>query len=315
MLRELGGPALAIAMLGAIESLLSAVIADGVTGKKHDPDSELVGLGLGNIVAPFFGGIAATGALARTATSIRAGAQTPFACVIHSLFVLASVVLASKLVAFVPMASLGALLLLVAWNMSELEHFKHILKVAPRSDVLVLLTCFALTVAFDMVVAVSVGVVLAALLFMRRMSEATSGRVMATSTGDENRKLPEGVTLYEIAGPLFFGAAQKAIASINRVAGDENRAVVLALGGVSVIDASGLVALESACEKLQRLGKIVVIAGPLPHPRSVFDKSKLEVVHDRVFISETLEEALQLASDLILLTPASVRAPAEQPAH
>jgi SulP family sulfate permease len=314
MLRELGGPALAIAMLGAIESLLSAVIADGVTGKKHDPDAELVGLGLGNIVAPFFGGIAATGALARTATSIRAGAQTPFACVIHSFFVLAAVVLGSKLVAFVPMASLGALLLLVAWNMSELEHFKHILKVAPRSDVLVLLTCFALTVAFDMVVAVSVGVVLAALLFMRRMSELTSGRVTATLGGDENRKLPGGVTLYEIAGPLFFGAAQKAVASINRLGGDDSRVVVLALGSVPVIDASGLVALESACEKLQRLGKIVVITGPLPHPRSVFDKSNLEVVHDRVFIAETLEEGLQLATDLILLTPASVRAPAEQPA-
>jgi sulfate permease, SulP family len=309
MLRELGGPALAIAMLGAIESLLSAVIADGATGKKHDPDAELVGLGLGNVIAPFFGGIAATGALARTATNIRAGAQSPFACVIHSLFILVAVMLGSKLVAFVPMASLGALLLLVAWNMSELRHFRHILKVAPRSDVLVLLTCYGLTVAFDMVVAVSVGVVLAALMFMKRMSEMTSGRVMAAPSADENRKLPKGVTLYEIAGPLFFGAAQKAIASVSRIAGDDNRVVVLSLGRASVIDATGLVALESACEKLQRLGLIVVIAGPLPHPRSVFDKSNLEVVNDRVFISETLDEALQLASDLILLTPPSLRAP------
>src|SRR6202034_3089004 len=119
----------------------------------------------------------------------------------------------------VPMASLGALLLLVAWNMSELRHFRHILKVAPRSDVLVLLTCYGLTVAFDMVVAVSVGVVLAALMFMKRMSEMTSGRVMAAPSADENRKLPKGVTLYEIAGPLFFGAAQKAIASVSRIAG------------------------------------------------------------------------------------------------
>ncbi len=311
MLRELGGPALAIAMLGAIESLLSAVIADGVTGKKHDPDAELVGLGLGNIVAPFFGGIAATGALARTATSIRAGAQSPFACVVHSIFVLAAVVLGSKLVAYVPMASLGALLLLVAWNMSELQHFRHILKVAPRGDVLVLLTCYGLTVAFDMVVAVSVGVVLAALMFMRRMSEMTSTHIQTGEEGaDEARKLPAGVTLYEIAGPLFFGAAQKAIASIARVAGDDSRVIVLGLGSVPVIDATGLVALESACEKLQRLGKIVVIAGPLPRPRSVFDKANLEVVHDRVFITETLELALQLASDLILLTP--VNAPGER---
>jgi SulP family sulfate permease len=147
------------------------------------------------------------------------------------------------------------------------------------------------------------------------MSEFTSGRVMGTTGGDESRKLPAGVTLYEIAGPLFFGAAQKAIASINRMGGDESRVIVLALGSVPVIDATGLVALESACEKLQRLGKIVVIAGPLPQPRSVFDKSNLEVVHDRVFISETLEEALQLAHDLILLTPQSVRGPALEPAH
>jgi SulP family sulfate permease len=222
--------------------------------------------------------------------------------VIHSLFVLAAVLLGSSLVAYVPMASLAALLLLVAWNMSELRHFARIVKVAPRSDVLVLVTCYGLTVAFDMVVAVSVGVVLAALLFMRRMSELTTSRVLTTPTGDGSRKLVKGITLYEIAGPLFFGAAQKAIALIARVDMD-SKVVVLALGSVPVIDASGLVALESACEKLQRAGKIVVIAGPLPHPREVFEKANLEVVHDRVFIAETLEEGLQLASDLILLTP------------
>ena len=164
LLRELLPAAFAIAMLGAIESLLSAVIADGMTGKRHDPDAELVGLGIGNIVAPFFGGIAATGALARTATNIRAGARSPIAAVIHAGVVLASMVLLAPLLAYLPMASLAALLLLVAWNMSELRHFVHILRVAPRSDVFVLLTCFVLTVLFDMVVAVSVGVVLAALL-------------------------------------------------------------------------------------------------------------------------------------------------------
>ena len=311
-LRELGGAALAIAMLGAIESLLSAVIADGVTGKKHDPDSELVGLGLGNIIAPFFGGIAATGALARTATNIRAGAVSPIACVVHSLFVLAAILLGSGLVAYIPMASLAALLLLVAWNMSEVRHFGHIVKVAPRGDVLVLVTCFVLTVAFDMVVAVSVGVVLAALLFMRRMAELTSSRLLDTPEGDESRKLAKGITLYEIAGPLFFGAAQRAIASIARV-GADSRVVVLALGSVPVIDGSGLVALESACEKLQRAGKIVVLTGPLPEPREVFVKANLEVANDRVFIVPTLQEGLQLASDLILLTPQGDRAWPEEP--
>jgi hypothetical protein len=216
--RELLGPALAIAMLGAIESLLSAVIADAMTGKKHDPNAELVGLGLGNIVAPFFGGIAATGALARTATNIRAGATSPIAAVVHSLTVLAAVLVLAPLVAYVPMAALSALLLLVAWNMSDVRHFVHTVRVAPRSDVAVLLTCFFLTVVFDMVVAISVGVVLAALLFMKRMSEMTSSRVVGTGdTRDETRTLPPGVVLYEIAGPLFFGAAQRAMVALDTV--------------------------------------------------------------------------------------------------
>ena len=192
--RELVGPALAIAMLGAIESLLSAVIADAMTGKKHDPNGELLGQGLGNIVAPFFGGIAATGALARTATNIRAGATSPIAAVIHSLFVLAAVLVAAPLVAYVPMAALAALLLLVAWNMSDVRHFVHTLRVAPKSDVAVLLTCFFLTVVFDMVVAIGVGVVLAALLFMKRMSRAHELALAGHgSQQDETRTLPPGV--------------------------------------------------------------------------------------------------------------------------
>ena len=159
-----------------------------MTGKKHDPNAELVGLGIGNIVAPFFGGIAATGALARTATNIRAGATSPIAAAIHSLVVLAAVLVAAPLVAYVPMASLAALLLLVAWNMSDVRHFVHIVRVAPRSDVAVLVTCFVLTVVFDMVVAIGVGVVLAALLFMKRMSELTNARdLRPSSTTDEER--------------------------------------------------------------------------------------------------------------------------------
>ena len=305
--RELLPAALAIAMLGAIESLLSAVIADGMTGKKHDPNAELVGLGIGNIVAPFFGGIAATGALARTATNIRAGATSPFAAVIHSLVVLAAVLVAAPLVAYVPMAALAALLLLVAWNMSDLHLFSHTVRVAPRSDVAVLLICFVLTVVFDMVVAIGVGVVLAALLFMKRMSELTSTRVLAPqSQQDETHVVPKGVTLYEIAGPLCCGAAQRAMSAIQTV-GDGSRVVVLALGTVSTIDATGLVALESAIEQLRVAKKLVVIAGPLPEPRRVFERANLEVAHDHVFLADTLEEGIQLAQDLIVLTPASVR--------
>ena len=299
--RELLSPALAIAMLGAIESLLSAVIADATTGKKHDPNAELVGLGLGNIVAPFFGGIAATGALARTATNVRAGATSPIAAVVHSLVVLAAVLVAAPLVAYVPMAALAALLLLVAWNMSDVRHFAHTVRVAPRSDVVVMLACFVMTVVFDMVVAIGVGVVLAALLFMKRMSEMTSSRLLAPlSQQDENRRLPEGVALYEIAGPLFFGAAQRAMQAIETVGGNA-RAVVLALGSVPVIDATGLVALESAIERLRVAKKLVVIAGPLPEPRRVFEKANFEVAHEHVFLADTLDEGIRLARDLTLL--------------
>lgn len=310
MVRELVPPAFAIAILGAIESLLSAVIADAMTGKKHDPNAELVGLGLGNIVAPFFGGIAATGALARTATNIRAGATSPVASAVHSLCVLASVLIAAPLVAYVPMASLAGLLLVVAWNMSDARHFAHTLRVAPRSDVVVLVLCFVLTVVVDMVSAIGVGVVLAALLFMKRMSELTSARVIAPSSMQDSdaAPLPPGVAVYEIAGPLFFGAAERAMGALETV-GPRVRAVVLALGTVPVIDATGLVALESALARLRHGKKLVVIAGPLPEPRTVFDKANLEVVHENVFIAESLDKGIELARDLLLLTPASVRPP------
>jgi SulP family sulfate permease len=301
--RDLLSPALAIAMLGAIESLLSAVIADAMTGKKHDPNAELVGLGLGNVIAPFFGGIAATGALARTATNVRAGATSPIAAVVHSATVLVAILVAAPLVAYVPMAALGALLLLVAWNMSDVRHFLHTVRVAPRSDVAVLLLCFVLTVVFDMVVAIGVGVVLAALLFMKRMSEMTSSRILdARSDEDETRSLPPGVVVYEIAGPLFFGAAQRAMVAIDTV-GVGARVIVLALGSVPVIDATGLVALESAIERLRLAKKLVVIAGPLPEPRRVFDKANLEVAHEHVFLADSRQQGIQLAHDLILLTP------------
>jgi sulfate permease, SulP family len=314
-IRELLSPALAIAMLGAIESLLSAVIADAMTGKKHEPNAELVGLGIGNLVAPFFGGIAATGALARTATNIRAGATSPIAAVVHSLTVLAAVIVAAPLVAYVPMAALAALLLLVAWNMCDVNHFAHMLRVAPRSDVAVLLTCFVLTVAFDMVVAIGVGVVLAALLFMKRMSELTSSRILGASPQeekDESRSLPKGVSVYEIAGPLFFGAAQRAMGAID-TAGVGARVIVLALGMVPTIDATGLVALESALERLRRAKKLVVIAGPFPEPHSVFAKANLEVAHEHVFLADSLEQGVRLAQDLILLAPETARASSVSP--
>ncbi|HEY2406766.1 MAG TPA: C4-dicarboxylic acid transporter DauA [Polyangiaceae bacterium] len=296
-INQLGSAAFAIAMLGAIESLLSAVIADGMTGKKHDPDAELIGLGIGNLIVPFFGGIAATGALARTATNIRAGARSPIAAIVHSLVVLLAVLLLAPLVAFVPMASLAALLLLVAWNMSEVRHFLNVMRIAPKSDVFVLLLCFVLTVVFDMVIAVSVGVVLAALLFMRRTAELTHTRVLDGGQGESEYDLIAGVSLYEIAGPLFFGAAQHAMSALGTV-GSDSKVIVLALGRVPSIDATGFVALESALQRLRSAKKLVVVSGPLPEPRAIFQKANLPGHHEHVFFSDTLASGIALAKQL-----------------
>lgn len=294
-LRALLPAAVAIAALGAIESLLSAVIADGMTGTKHDPDAELLGLGLGNIVAPFFGGIAATGALARTATNIRSGATSPIAAATHAVVILLAILLLAPLIAYVPMAALAGLLLLVAWNMSELRHFMHIVRFAPRSDVMVLLTCFFLTVIFDMIVAVSVGVVLAALLFMRRMAELTQARFLEPSVRESaGIELPAGVALYQIAGPLFFGAAQKAVGAIETV-GASSKVLILDLEEVPTMDATGLVALESALERLR--GRRVILARPSLGVRALLERAQLQLRYQNLAVSDDLEAAVRLAAE------------------
>lgn len=291
LLRSLIGPAFAIAAFGAIESLLCAVVADGMTGKKHDSDVELFAQGVGNLVAPLFGGIAATGAIARTATGIRAGARSPVAAVVHAAFVLAAVLLLAPLLGYLPMASLAALLLVVAWNMSDARHFVRVARVAPKSDMLVLMTCFTLTVVFDMVVAVGVGIVLAALLFMRRMSEISGVRVSEDYHPHLKDPHLKDVVVYEIAGPLFFGAAEKAIATIERVRG-KARAVILVMDAVPVIDVTGLVALETVIEKLQAHGTLVVMAGVQPQPRQALEKAGLREVPGKLAMCDDDDEAI-----------------------
>jgi SulP family sulfate permease len=267
--------AFAIALLGAIESLLCAVVADGMTGGRHEPDAELIGLGLGNIVAPFFGGFAATGAIARTATGIRAGGRTPVAVVIHSLVLLASMVLLARALGYVPMAGMAALLLVVAWNMADANHFARIVRIAPRSDVVVLLVCFGLTVAFDMVVAVVVGVVLAAMLFMRRMVEISGAELIGGAEGHAVAGLPPGVVFYDVAGPLFFGAAEKALEALTVVGGGVHT-VIMDLEDVPAIDATGLVALETTIERLNSQGIKVVLSGVRPQPLRALAKAGFE---------------------------------------
>jgi SulP family sulfate permease len=294
LLRELLPSAFTIAMLGAIESLLSAVVSDGMTGHTHDPDAELMAQGTGNLIAPFFGGIAATGAIARTATNVRAGARSPIAAIVHSAFVLLAVLLLAPLLGYLPMASLAALLLLVAWNMSEKEHFAHMLRVAPRADVVVLLLCFGLTVLFDMVVAVSVGVLLASLMFMKRMADVSQVRLVDHHPLQLDTPLPPGVLVYEVAGPLFFGAAQQAMSALKRV--DHSvRVVILDLRSVPAIDATGLVGLESAFERLWKAQVFVICAGVQPQPLRAMARAGWRDRHGRLAIYRSLERAIDEA--------------------
>jgi sulfate permease, SulP family len=294
--RALLAGAFAIAMLGAIESLLSAVVADGMARTRHDPDAELLALGVGNIVVPFFGGIPATGAIARTATNVRAGARSPVASMVHAVTILVAVLALAPLIGYLPMAALAALLLLVAWNMSEIKHFGYMLRVAPRSDIAVLLTCYALTVMIDMVTAVIAGVLLAAVLFIRRMAEISGGRVV-----DESEHLaalrgpiPKGVLVYDMAGPLFFGAAQKAMGALRDTA-DSTRVVIFDMDEVPSMDVTGLVALESVIRGLMKDRRFVILAAVREQPAEILKRAGLHEEPGRLRMSPNLDTALETA--------------------
>ena len=293
--RELLPSAFAIAMLGAIESLMAAVVADGMSGTRHDPNAELIALGIGNLLCPLFGGIAATGALARTATNIRAGARSPFAAAMHSIFILACTIVLAPLVAYLPMAALAALLIIVARNMSEARHFARLLRIAPSNDVLVMVTCFTLTVVFDMVIAVSVGVVLAALLFMRRMAMTTTVVLEQPAELGIAVELPPGVRLYEIAGPMFFGAAKSAMEAIARVGVGNDHTFVLNMQHVPTIDVTGLVALESMLDRLFRIRIKVIFAGLTPEVADLLDRAGIKREPGRLAYAPDIETAISMA--------------------
>lgn len=292
VIRELLPSAFAIAMLGAIESLMAAVVADGMGNSRHDPNSELIALGIANIVCPFFGGIAATGALARTATNIRAGARSPLAAAMHAMFVLACTIVLAPLVSYLPMASLAALLIVVARNMSEARHFVRLARIAPKHDVIVMMTCFVLTVVFDMVIAVTVGVVLAALLFMRRMSVLTKAEL--GSATKLKLDVPSGVRVYEIAGPLFFGAAKSAMEALHTV-GDADHTYVLDMRSVPTIDATGLVALESLLDRLHRSRVHVIFAALTPEVNDMFQRAGFRREPGKLAYAPDVETAVSMA--------------------
>jgi sulfate permease, SulP family len=244
---KLIGPAFTIALLGSIESLLSAVVADGMTGTKHNSNQELIGQGIANIFSPLFGGFASTGAIARTATNIRNGGTSPIAGIVHALTLVAIVLLLAPLASHIPLCALSAILFVVAYNMSELHRFSHMVRTAPKADVAVLLITFLLTVFGDLVIAVNIGVLLACLLFMKRMSETfviEQQPIEALIVTPENIdfKLPPKTVIFTMEGPFFFGAAQHLESALEDVHGHAN-ILVLRLGQVPFIDATGTQAL------------------------------------------------------------------------
>jgi SulP family sulfate permease len=266
---QLVGPAFAIALLGAIESLLTAVVADGMTGTRHDSNQELIGQGLANMLTPLFGGFAATGAIARTATNIRNGASSPVAGVTHALFLFLVILLLAPWAAHVPLAALAAILFFVAWNMADVRHVKRQLTIGAAADRLLLITTFVLTVFVDLVVAVNVGVVLAALLFVRRMAESVSVREQVFG-GDQEAaqpvsteqqvRLPRNVLVYRIEGPFFFGAAQMLGSALERLQFGVDT-VVIRLGRVPFLDATGLQTLYEIVHRFRHRKIRVILCG------------------------------------------------------
>jgi sulfate permease, SulP family len=277
-LGNLVSPAITIALLAAIESLLCAVVADGMIDKRHNSDQELVAQGAANILCPLFGGIAATSAIARTATNVRAGAKTPVAGIIHAFVLMGILLAAAPLAGYVPLAALSAVLLNVALHMGEWQNFRKLLK-WPVSDAAVFLSAFILTVVIDLTVAVEVGVVLAALLFIKRVSETSEVTLVDIRNEDkdnlhslEGKVIPEGVMVYSMMGALFFGAASKLETILMRTK-TEPDVLILRVRKVMALDATGLNALDNLREKLQKRGHALVLSAPQVQPLKVMEKA------------------------------------------
>ena len=307
--RQLFPDALTIAILAAIESLLCAVAADGMTGDRHRSNTELFGQGVSNVLSSLFGGLPATGALARTATSIKSGARSPIAGLIHAVTLLAILLAAAPLAGLIPLAALAAILVVVAYNMSEIGHFRHMFRM-PRSDALVMVVTFGLTVAVDLTVAVQVGVVLAALLFMRRMSEVTqvgAASLFEMEEGDDeaddpdatkNKIVPPGVGVYEINGPFFFGVADRLKDELHNLESPP-KVFVLRMRRVPAIDATGMTALHQIAEKCRRDGMWLVLSGVQAQPRQAMARSGLDEIIGPENIHPHIDLALARARDLI----------------
>ena len=301
-------PALTIAFLGAIESLLSAVVADGLMGTRHRSNMELVAQGIGNVISPLFGGIPATGAIARTATNIKNGGQTPVAGLIHAVVLLLIMIFFGKWAALIPMPTLAAILIYVAYNMGDWSSFRHTLR-SPKSDVAVLLTTFFLTVLIDLTVAIEVGVVLAAFLFLQRMeSVAEIGNTTNTLGIDDDeeedpnaiskKEVPPGVEVFELYGPLFFGAVERFKTAMKRVERSP-KVMILRMRNVPAIDASGLFALEELLLRARRDGTVLLLSGLKAQPREAISESGLAEKIGAQNLLPSIDEALRRARKLV----------------
>ena len=311
--RKLMPGVITVTILAAIESLLSAVVADGMIRARHNPNAELLALGIANIVAPIFGGIPATGAIARTATNFRFGGRTPVAAIVHSATVLAALLLLAPLLAYLPMASLAALLLLVAWNMAEIDHFKHVIKNAHRPDIWVLMTCFSLTIVFDMALAVMAGTLLAAVFLIQKVAESANGRIHEAHE-DLPGPLPKDVIFYQMEGPLFFGSAERAIGAVRSI-GQHIRAVIFDLKSVPQADISGFVAVESMLEEMERLRIKSVFVGARPGLRHFLEKAGLREKDGALAWCRDLPEAyarLEIRLPTLQRRPGKIRFHAQQ---
>ena len=304
---RLAQPAMVIAMLGAIESLLSAAVADGVIGDRHDSNQELVAQGIANMVSPLIGGIPATGAIARTMTNINNGGRTPVAGIAHAVVLALIYLFLMPLVKFIPMACLAGILVVVSYNMSEWRSFKAILK-NPKSDIIVLLVTFFLTVIFDLTVAIEVGVLIACLLCMKRMAETTNVSVLSDEIDPnadsdvqgnlDHLTIPEGVKVYEINGPYFFGIGNKFEEMMGDMGG-RAKVRIIRMRKVPFIDSTGVHNLSNMCKMCSQMGVKVVLSGVNPQVMKVLEKAGMDEVLGKENICSHINLALERARDLI----------------
>jgi len=308
LMRQLMGPAFTIAALGAIESLLSAMVADGMIGGRHDSNQELIGQGLANLVSPLCGGIAATGAIARTATNVRSGGRTPVAGMVHSITLLLIVLMAAPLARFIPLATFSGVLMVVAWRMGEWHNF-GVMARGPRGDFWVLLVTFALTVAFGLTVAVGLGLLIAAALFVRQMEAVTQIHLVTAESelevGGESvrgKDVPPGVLVYRFEGPLFFGVAEKLEAALERSSAIPP-VVIFRMRNVPAIDATGLRVLNLVREKFEGCGTRMVFSGMQPQPMKVLFEGGFVDAVGLENICANIDSALERAREILAEAP------------